>query len=470
MQAGRDILERAGRFVGKRQVRLGTNATVMTIIFIAILVIINLLAIRYHVRWDLTEEGAFSLSPETIEIIEKLDQPISITGFFVSEQVLAQDDLDSRLQEYASRTNLISYEFVDPDTNPVRAAEYGAVGGTIVVESGEQRQTITGTDEQTLTGAILNVTRETPTTVYFLTGHGERSIDGFDQLGFGEVRRVLEQDNFIVAPISLVISDTVPLENSVLVVADPTTEFQEREEQAIADYVASGGRLLLLSNPLESRPLTNVMEMIGLAWNDDFLIDSQSEPNNPATPFVIEYPFNPITTDLANTNVPTLFPSVRTITQTETLTDVTVTPLLTSSPESQAVTDFSDDELRPGPDDALGPLTFGYSVQGDLSATGTTTDTVQAEAEARIVVIGDADFASTAYLSIPGIANVDFFRSTITWLAAQEDDFTLPPRPEPANRSLVLSAGQSQFVFFTSTFGIPLLVIIAGVWVWWDRR
>lgn len=469
MQSIRNFFGRAGQVAARRQVRYGTNALVMTLAFIAILVIINILATRYHYRWDLTAEGAFSLSPETIEILENLEQPVNIIGFFNREnQLMQQQELESRLDEYTSRTNLISYEFVDPDSEPVKARAYEITTyGTVVVESGERRQQITATDEQALTGAILKITRETQTTVYFLTGHDERSIEDFGQTGYAEARRILEQDGFLVQPINLVISNTIPLTNSVLVVADPQDAFQEREEQAIAEYLSGGGRLLLLSNPLTPAPLTTVMQAVGLQWNDDIVIDQVSELGNPVAPVVGEYPFSPITSDL---NAPSIFPTVRTISQTETLTGTTVTPLLNSSPNSQAATDFAGGEVQLSPDDARGPLNFGYSIEGAIAATGATTDTLAAEARARVVVIGDADFASNTYLRLPGIANADLFRSAVAWLGAQDDEFTLPPRPDPVDRTLVLTDGQSRFVFYASTLGLPLLVILAGVWVWWERR
>ncbi len=474
MQFARNTMDEFRRIVGTRQVRFGTNATIMTIAFLAILVLINILATRNHVRWDLTAEGAFSLTPESIQIIQDLDQPITITGFFAQRDRAAQDELDSRLREYAARSDRISYRFIDPDVNPIAARDYNITSyGTVVVESGERRQQLTRTDEQAITGALLTVTQETPTTIYFLTGHEERSLEDSDRAGYSEVRRLLEEDNFQVEPLSLVITDTIPLENSVLVVADPQTAFQPRTEQAIADYLAQGGRMLLLSDPLHPPPLPDLLAQAGLAWNEDLLIDQQSELGNPLAPVVIEYPFHTITRDV---NGPTVFFKTRTLTQVgETPEGLTVQPLVQSTANSQSVTDFGNGEVRPQPDDPRGPLTFGYSVEGTLQADQSDNDEapdsdIADNARARLVVIGNAEFASNDYLRLPGIANRTLFRSVMAWLSAQEDQFILPPRSDPVDRSLFLTDGQSRFVFYASTFGLPLLVILAGVWVRWQRR
>lgn len=475
MQSGQEMLEQARRIAGTRQVRFGANATIMTIAFIGILVLINIIAARNLVQWDLTEEGTFSLSPETIEIITQLRQPVEIIGFFVPQDQITREDAESRLREYASRTDQISYRIVDPNASPGVAREYEVVSnGTLVFVSGERREQTLTSDEQAITAALVQVTKETFPTVSFLTGHGERAIDDFDPGGYSTAASILRDDSFGVEPINLVLTDTLAPANRVLVIADPQRAFQEQEKATIARYLARGGRLLLLGNPLSPAPLPELMAAIGLSWNDDLLLDQRSELGNAAAPALdsTHYGPSPVTNDLDG---PSIFLTARTISRVGDTapTGLTLTPFLSSSPNSQAVTDFTPEgEVRPAPDDAVGPLDFGYTVEGTINATALLTDTTipTATTAARIVVIGDADFASNAYMNALALVNADFFRSAIAWLAAQEDDFTLPPRPQPVDRTVFLNDQQSQLVFFGSTIGLPVLVIVAGVLVWWQQR
>src|SRR5215510_6200628 len=206
MQLGRNLADRAGRVAGKRQVRFGANATVMTIALLGILIFLNILAVRNHKRWDLTANKDFSLSQQTLQIIQSVKSPVQITSFFGKADRTAQQDLESKLKEYTSRSNLITYRAVDPDTDPTTAHTYNITSyGTLVFESGGRRQQTTGTDEQDLTSALLKVTQDRTTTVYFLTGHRERSIDGFDRGDYGDARQALEQDNFHVTTLNLTI-------------------------------------------------------------------------------------------------------------------------------------------------------------------------------------------------------------------------------------------------------------------------
>jgi ABC-type uncharacterized transport system involved in gliding motility auxiliary subunit len=468
MQIGRNVADRAGQIASKRQVRFGANAMVMTIALIGILVFINILAVRNHKRWDLTANQDFSLSPQTVQIVENLKRPVQIVGFYGKNDASQQQDLESKLKEYTSRSNQISYRFVDPDADPATARTYNITSyGTLVFESGGRRQQTTGTQEQDLTGALLKVTQDRTTTVYFLTGHRERSIDGFDRGDYGDARQALEQDNFHVTTLNLTISDTIPLSNTVLVVADPQDQLQPREEQAITSYVAGGGRLMLLANPLDPPPLVGVLSAAGLSWNDDLVIDQQSELGNPAAPAVVEYPSSTITKDLGGQA--SLFATVRTIGQAGSApSGVTVTPLLQSSKNSQAVTDFKSGQVQPSQNDRVGPLPFGYSVEGELKPSGTYSGTAALGGKARLIAIGDADFATNAYLATAQ-GNSALFRNAVAWLAAQDELIALPPKT-PADRSVSLDAGQSRFLFYSSALGLPLLVLVAGVGVWWRRR
>jgi ABC-type uncharacterized transport system involved in gliding motility auxiliary subunit len=184
MSNDKNLLQQMSGALTSRGTRLGTNATIMTIAFLGILVLINIILMRNHQRWDLTQTGEFSLSQKTEQIIENLDQEVRVIGFFAPNDPTRGKDATSKMKEYTSRSDMISYEVVDPDANPMIARQYGITSyGMMVIESGDRQQRIINSDEQSITGAILKVTQEHPTTVYFLTGHEERSIEDTQSVG-----------------------------------------------------------------------------------------------------------------------------------------------------------------------------------------------------------------------------------------------------------------------------------------------
>jgi ABC-type uncharacterized transport system involved in gliding motility auxiliary subunit len=438
-----------------RTLRYGANASAMTLIFVVIMVFANILAVRYHRRFDLTQQKQFSISQQTTQILQKLTEPIEIIGFYNSQDAVMQANLESRLKEYRATSPLISYRFVDPDRDPVTAsAENITTYGTVVFKSGDRSQRINAIEEQDITGAILRVSATTKTQVRFITGHGERDSETTDATGLGDMKQLLSDDNFEVGTISLLVESTVPVENTVLVLADPQQPLQVAEENTIAQYLDNGGRLIVLSNTLSPAPLIDLMASWNLAWQNDIILDEQSQVGNPVAPAVVDYPYSDITKDL--NGQASVFNSVRSIKElSETELDgYTIDTLLQSSDNSLAATKFDSGKVETQESDEAGPLSFGYAIETPKKA--------------RIVVVGDVDFVTNGFLKVSQ-ANAPLFRNMVAWAAAQEELISVPS-PEPVDRQVFLTESQANIIFYSCVVGLPLLFLATGVAVWWRRR
>ena len=85
-----------------RESRYGSNSVVISIAFVGILVVLNLLGARVSQRWDLTAQRDFSLSDATLKVLHDLPKPVHATAFFsgaLADQQKAQD----LLKEYEAR-------------------------------------------------------------------------------------------------------------------------------------------------------------------------------------------------------------------------------------------------------------------------------------------------------------------------------------------------------------------------------
>ena len=65
--------------------------------------------------------------------------------------------------------------------------------------------------------------------------------------------------------------------------------------------------------------------------------------------------------------------------------------------------------------------------------------------------------------------NRDLFLNMMNWLSSDEDLISIRPK-EPEDRRLMLSRRQMSMIFSSSVIGLPLIVIAAGMMVWWKRR
>jgi beta-galactosidase/beta-glucuronidase len=152
-------------------------------------------------RSDWTKNQLYSLADQTTKVVDGLDKDITITAFYKSaEQRSAQDLLD----EYAYRTGKLNYEFIDPDEKPQIARQYQiSKYNTVVVESGVKKETLEELSETNLTNAIIKVTREQDKVVYFLTGHGERSVSEEGAEGFKNAVEAIKKENHMVRELNL---------------------------------------------------------------------------------------------------------------------------------------------------------------------------------------------------------------------------------------------------------------------------
>src|SRR5262249_3197218 len=143
---------------------------------------------RHNKRFDLTPQGVNSLSPQTVHILDGLDQDVSVVAFFTGNMGGRQKANDL-LDEYKERTHRLNVRILDPLRNPAEVKAYGVeTDGTIIVsaKNGQARVTPsfqTALNEQELTNAIIKATSAEKKVVCASTGHGEKGIEGADARG-----------------------------------------------------------------------------------------------------------------------------------------------------------------------------------------------------------------------------------------------------------------------------------------------
>lgn len=144
-------------FLAGRPVKYASHAIVKSVAFLGILILINFLAVAYGGEIDLSETGQFTLSEETIQLLQQLDRPVEVIGFFQHGDPrlrVAQD----YLERYCRYTDFLSYEFHNPDLNPKLAKRYGLSNYGLVFLSGDKRYEESTVDEQSITRGLTQVT------------------------------------------------------------------------------------------------------------------------------------------------------------------------------------------------------------------------------------------------------------------------------------------------------------------------
>jgi ABC-type uncharacterized transport system involved in gliding motility auxiliary subunit len=86
---------------------------------------------------------------------------------------------------------------------------------------------------------------------------------------------------------------------------------------------------------------------------------------------------------------------------------------------------------------------------------------------ARMVVIGNSDFAAVPYFQMQGNGNL--FLNMVSWLAQEEDLISIRPKA-PEDRKMIMSAGQQRALEILVLIILPGAVLVSGIIVWTRRR
>ena len=464
---------------GKRGRAAGASAG-YALSVVAVLVLVNFLAGRHNKRFDLTENQAFSLGEQTIKILESLPREVTLTAFY-REMEPTRQKLDDLLVEYKYHSSKLTVKYIDPDKSPGEAKRYGITEyGTIVVESGKQESRVNTADEEAITNALIKVTKDRERSVYVTSGHGERGIADNERGGLALLKSALEKQHYVVKP--LVLTQGVPADATVVVIAGPQKPFLDAEKGMIGDYLDKGGRVFLMEDPGGDPGLGDIVARYGAAVRKDVVIDKVSQlfgqdARIPMVPPEGYDEFHPIT---KNFHFQTFYPLASSIDIKATLPEgVTATKLAKSSDYSWGET--SEDELRSGRihldegADTRGPLTLGAALVKKQGAEAKPASDKPGEAkpaeskgtESRLLLFGDSDFLSNAYFNASG--NGDLALSGVAWLAEQEELISI--RPKTSTPRVVILSPQQVFLYFWTIVALaPVAITVVGVGIWWRRK
>ena len=495
-----------------RSTRTGIQVALMVIVVTAILVVVELVSVKHFKRWDVTPGNFYSLSAKTMNLLNKLDREKRRIEIIAFTRKLEEPAITEILDQYSRASKQVTFKFLNLDASPRTAKKYEVDAyGTLVViyhfnkeEIEKQNQSksankekkktfrsekIFELSENAIANAILKTIQTEQKRVYYLTGHGERLFSGQGREAMKALAIGMRDDNYQVDELLLLRKKGVPENASMLIIAAPQKDLEEVEVEYIDNYIKTGGRLLVFLEPdMKPGRLTALLERYGFKLPTSFVIDPESvrfelAGGNIITPFAVNYGLHDITKQLKG--LATVFPTVRHVSATGMpKAGLHSEDLIKTGPGSFTVENVSlqNGQLAFDPKTRKeGPVPVGAAVtvaldlyklaqgQGPQSDTKTSPSEKKTNEknEARIVVFGDADFASDAFIGAQGNANLIF--NTVNWLGGEKDLITIRPKSR-TGEPLVLAGGEGRFVHLFTVWIMPLFIILIGAAVYVRRR
>jgi len=449
------------KFLRDRRLIYGGNMVIIVVLVIAIVGMINFFLARHTWRIDTTASKTFSLSPQTIKILDNLKGDLEVLAF---EKKMNKGSIEDLLKEYAHITPRFKWQVIDPDEKPAIAKQYKIKQyGNLIVIAGSREELISTATEEALTNAIIKVTREKTKKVAFISGHGELSTRSTERDGYAEAKTAVEDQNYTVTELLLAGLDSIPEDISVIIIPGPRKDFFQGELDLITHYLDRGGSALFLLDPSPGNGMHKYLRNWQVNIGNDLVVDASGFGRllgaGPEIPLVSSYGDHPSVADL--NGLMTFFPLTRSVQPIESQdSQISVTTIAETGPNSYAIDPQRVKErerIAINPDDPRGPISI---------ACATTIDR-QDGCKTRIVTIGDADFASNAYYASQ--ANGDFFMNIVSWLLADEDLISIRPH-DPEVRLVNATPAQMRIVFWLVVIILPLLAFGAAILVFVRRR
>jgi ABC-type uncharacterized transport system involved in gliding motility auxiliary subunit len=455
------------QFLKARQTKYAAYATLYILVIVAIVSVANVLANRYNKSYDATSNKRYSLSDQTAKIVKGLKQDATITYFDQSREFPRGKD---QLDQYANLSPKVHVKYVDPDKEPQAAREAGIKNyGTAIVQIGAKKEEAKSLNEEGITGAFIRDLKNSTRTVCFVTGSGEHQIDDTERSGYSKFKDLLGKDNYSAKSISLLQKAEIPSDCTVLVVGGPSGDYQQPEVDAIKKFVEDGGRALLLLDPplkmgrseiADNDALTSLLQSWGVTPDKDLILDlnpiGQLAGLGPQVALVTTYNSHAIVSEMKGSA--TGFPLSRSL-DVKSAGKTTVEKLFDSSGTSLATNKLDSPNIDPNdPKNKKGPLT--------IAAAG-SYNTGKENSQGRFVVVGSSSWAANSFLNFNG--NRDLALNAMNWLSSDEDLISIRPK-DREDRRMTMTRGQMNVVRITSQFVLPLIVIFAGISVWWRRR
>ena len=500
----------------KKKLKHGSFSIVVTALFIAGVVMLNIIASllseRFDVALDLTSGQLFSIEPETVEFLSNITDSITITvcsreSEFLSASTNAREyynQTNEILRRFAGASSNISLRYIDLMSNPDFAAKYDRLTqGSVIIESKQtgRHKILEGDDyfnilyfdlmsgnqisedeyqmyhslgmgdyvhadisagaESAFLSAVLSVTDTNPIHVGIATGHGESKNERIESL--------LEKNSYTIHSIDLV-KNKIPAELDFIIIHAPSADFSLNVISKLAAWLDNNGEfgknLMYIAHHNAETPNIDAFlaDEWGIGVDRAYVMQSDSRYTAPVSG--IDFPIQYYKPDKFGEK---LNPEYRifgeylrhTYQVFEAWQNIETTPVLSAYDGAVLVT-FEEAESGGEMPENRGEYTVGI-----------ISSKVRFEEldvfSSNVIVFGGSFIFSSMFMEMKNANNAEYFINMMNEINDKETAIIIAPKSF-ALPTFQVTSEQSQIIGAVFILVIPLAIIVAGVVVWIRRR
>lgn len=479
------IIEKLKGKINKKSLKYGSYSLAVTAVIIAIIVVLNALlgldVVRDRLRVDITKNKRFSLSDTSVKILKELNKDIEVI-ILTEEKYFREDSMGSEILEILKQYNLkssgkVTTRFVDVVKDPTfitRELDPNQVMGiqqdSIIVKCGNRIKVVSQNDmieydynsyyypltsgmkiEQVFTSAIKNVTADASSKIYFVQGHGEKSIDSW----YSDMKSAIVVNNYEIEELTL--KEPVPDDASVLFFLSPTDDLTANELDNLQAYLEKGGDAIFLVDVQKTtnrRPnFDAVFERYSLSLNNDMVYEFDQRRYLGSFENIIPIAVsNDVTMNLDPNSITIYMTNCRSVDILKTTQEwIKTYPLFMTSDMAESV------------DNATQQTSKGPFCLGALSEYTAGVD------ESRIALIGNSLFVLDEWMGYTNYNGLRYIVSILNWMQDEADAIYIPSK-SLASEPIDMSESTRFIAFIVLSFVLPLAIVGAGLFVWIRRK
>jgi hypothetical protein len=491
---------KAKKKFNKRSFKHGTMSVILTIVFIAAVVVVNvivsLISARFDTTVDLTDSGIYSLEESTQTYLEEqLNSDVTITVLTPETDFEAQGSHYKQINEILKKMQMagshVTLNYLDLDQNPNYSSQFKAetvAENYIVVESektGRHRiispydyfsfnetylqyygsYVVEGSNiEQTAVSAMMYVSNDDLVKVAF--------TEGFGELDSTTLQSLLTKNGYEVETINLSTIDEIDSEYDFVVMYAPTMDIDNEHLTKLDKYLDNGGAFgkNLIYFASAQQPETPNIESFLNDWGISvgYSVIGQSDSNY----LISNY---------------TAYAHLQQVCDTDYAGSAYGSSLYTFGSDLRPVIQLWEDGSRGGVEQEilmksydnaflypldLGDKEFSY----EQAESGTFNDAIVAyrlnsdtQALTRVAVFGSEQLAGSTFMSMSNANNQDFFINMFNYISGKEDTITIKSKSF-SSTTFDMNTQTANTLAVVLCIVIPVVVIVLGIVIWVRRR
>ena len=469
--------------LNKKYLRNGSYSTLLIVIFVAIVVVINMIVGKLPSKYtqiDISDQQLYSIGDETKKVLNNLDKDVTI--YQIAQSGSEDETISNLLQKYADESKHVKVELKDPVVSPKFVSEYTSdqvSSNSLIVACGDRNKVVnyndmyestmdyntysyqtTGFDgEGQITSAIAYVTTENLPVLYTLEGHGEKELDS-------TIKEDIEKANMEIKTLNLISEGSVPDDAACLLIDSPSSDISEDEKTALLDYLENGGKAMVFSDYTEST-LSNfaaVLENYGVKAADGIVFEGDNQHYGMQMPYYLLPTVNSTdaSSETASSGYYIIMPYAQGIQKLDDVRDtVTVEDILTTSDSAYSKTNLQSETLEKEDGDVEGPFALGVSIKEDVGDGKKT----------QIIYYSSSYIMDSQMNQLVSGGNEKLVTESLNSMVSTEETTTVSIPSKSLEVSYLTISDYDASFWKICTIGlIPGIFLVAGFVIWFKRR